>query len=358
MTMAPLDGIQILDFTELLPGPFLSQNLVEMGATVTKLERPGHGDNARVMAPGIFQAVNRGKQCISIDLKSAHGREQVEQWLQSTDVLLEAYRPGVMQRLGLDYASLRTRYPRLVYASLSGYGQSGTRSLWPGHDLNYAAASGALALSGRSDGRPEHAFGLPAADLCGSMYGLSAVLAALFQRSQTGQGQYLDIALADCLAHWMNPRLGSFAAQGLHTLEQQRQDVLDKPAYGVFRCKDGQEITICALENHFWQRLVDVLALHEWSGEEFMDYEHRAAHAAAIGQTIAQRVQMQDSAALHAALLAADIPVMRLVLPSDLLTDSAAAGRALHAFDGSGFVRFPVQLDGMSEVDLSPGTAP
>jgi len=161
--MAPLQGIRILDFTELLPGPFLSQNLLEMGATVIKVERPPHGDNARLMAPGVFQAANRGKKSIQIDLKSAQGLEQIEQLLLTADMVLEAYRPGVMKRLGLDYASLSIRFPKLIYASLSGYGQAGARALWPGHDLNYQAGSGALALSGLPDGRPEHVFGPPVA---------------------------------------------------------------------------------------------------------------------------------------------------------------------------------------------------
>ncbi|WP_228530071.1 CaiB/BaiF CoA transferase family protein [Diaphorobacter caeni] len=354
--MAPLNGIRILDFTELLPGPFLSQNLVELGAIVTKVERPPHGDNARLMAPGVFKAVNRGKDCVRIDLKSAEGREQVERMLGDADVLLEAYRPGVMKRLGLDYGTLSARFPRLIYASLSGYGQEGVRALWPGHDLNYQATSGALALSGLPEGRPEHVFGLPVADLCGSMYGLSAVLAALVQRGQTGRGQHLDIALADCLAHWMNPRLGSFEAQGLDALAEQRSDVLDKPAYGVFRCRDGQDITICALENHFWQRLVEVLSLDAVAGIEWMDYEHRAAKAASIRGLIAERVLQRDSAELHDALVAADVPVMRLVMPSDLLRASAMAGRSLQAHDGSDFVRFPVQLEGMGADRAASGT--
>lgn len=347
--MAPLQGIRVLDFTELVPGPFLTQNLVELGATVVKVERPPHGDNARAMAPGVFRAVNRGKLSVQIDLKSQPGREQVGQLLQSTDVVLEAYRPGVMKRLGLDYISLAQRYPTLIYASLSGYGQVGERALWPGHDLNYQAASGALALSGLPDGRPDHVFGLPVADLCGSMYGLSAVLAALFQRSQTGKGQYLDIALSDCLAHWMNPRLGSFSSHGLDTLEAQRRDVLDKPAYGVFRCKDDKEITICALENHFWQRLVQALSLQEFSDAAFMVYEHRVRHAGAIRKSIAQRVGMMDSAQLHGALVAADVPVMLLLLPSDLLHRSSVAASELTSQDGSDFLRFPVRLTGMSD---------
>lgn len=353
--MTPLQGIHVLDFTELLPGPFLSQNLVELGAHVTKIERPPHGDNARLMAPGVFHAANRGKDCIQVDLKSSQGHAQIKQLLETTDVLLEAYRPGVMKRLGLDYATLSARYPRLIYASISGYGQTGERALLPGHDLNYQAVSGALALSGLPDGRPEHVFGLPVADLCGAMYGFSAVLAALFQRVQSGKGQYLDIALADCLAHWMNPRLGAFQAQGLDALDQQRQDVLDKPAYGVFRCRDDQEITICALENHFWQRLVQCLELNTFTDAAFMDYEHRAKSASAICQAIAAQVQQRESNELHAALVAADVPAMLLVKPSDLLDTSLAAGRDLQARDGTSFLRFPVSLSGMSDVDAQSG---
>lgn len=347
--MAPLQGIRILDFTELLPGPFLSQNLVELGACVVKIERPPHGDNARLMAPGVFHAANRGKKCIQLNLKSAQGREQIQQLLENADVLIEAYRPGVMKRLGLDYKTLRIRYPWLIYASLSGYGQTGSRVSWPGHDLNYQAASGALALSGLPNDRPAHVFGLPAADLCGSMYGLSAILAALFQRTQSKKGQYLDIALADCLAHWMNPRLGSFQAQRLNSLDQQRKDVLDKPAYGVFRCRDDKDITICALENHFWQRLVEVLQLSDFSGVEFLDYEYRTMHAQSIRQAIAARVLVRDHDELHAALLAADIPSMPIIQPSELLKVSEKTERPLQALDKTQFVRFPIQLSGMSE---------
>jgi len=349
--MAPLQGIRILDFTELLPGPFLSQNLVELGACVVKIERPPHGDNARLMAPGVFHATNRGKKCIQLNLKSVQGREQIEQLLEHADVLIEAYRPGVMKRLGLDYATLSARHPRLIYASLSGYGQTGVRALWPGHDLNYQAASGVLALSGLPNGQPAHVFGLPVADLCGSIYGLSAILAALLQRMQSKKGQYLDIALADCLAHWMNPRLGSFQAQGLSSLDQQRKDALDKPAYGVFRCRDDKDITICALENHFWQRLVEVLQLSDFSGVEFLNYEHRATHAQAIRQAIAARILARDHDELHAALLAADVPSMPLTQPSELLKTSEITERPLQSLDKTQLVRFPVQLSGMAEFD-------
>ncbi|MFP5476993.1 MAG: CoA transferase, partial [Gammaproteobacteria bacterium] len=178
----PLAGITVLDFSELLPGPFFTQMLAEMGAEVIKVERPPHGDNARRLGPGGFEAVNRGKKSVLLDLKDEAGRARAHALLAGADVLVESYRPGVMTRLGLDHASLQAAHPRLVYVSLSGYGQDGPWAQLPGHDINYLAAAGVMALSGEPGGPPAPGFGLPAADLCGAMYALSATLAALLQR--------------------------------------------------------------------------------------------------------------------------------------------------------------------------------
>jgi crotonobetainyl-CoA:carnitine CoA-transferase CaiB-like acyl-CoA transferase len=175
----PLEGVRIVDFSELLPGPFMTQNLCELGAEVIKIERPPHGDSARRMAPGLFEAVNRGKQSRVLDLKQPAGRERAIALISQADILVETYRPGVMSRLGLGYEAMKVLNPRLIYASLTGYGQSGPMAALPGHDLNYLAVGGAIALSGHGASTPAHAFGLPAADLCGAMYGFSAILAAL-----------------------------------------------------------------------------------------------------------------------------------------------------------------------------------
>jgi crotonobetainyl-CoA:carnitine CoA-transferase CaiB-like acyl-CoA transferase len=248
----PLEGVRIVDFSELLPGPFMTQNLCELGAEVIKIERPPHGDSARRMAPGLFEAVNRGKQSRVLDLKQPAGRERAIALISQADILVETYRPGVMSRLGLGYEAMKVLNPRLIYASLTGYGQSGPMAALPGHDLNYLAVGGAIALSGHGASTPAHAFGLPAADLCGAMYGFSAILAALYQRASTGEGQYLDIAMLDCVAHWLNVRVGHFHHAGIDSLESQRRDVLIKPAYGVFETADARHLTICALEDHFW----------------------------------------------------------------------------------------------------------
>lgn len=352
--MSPLQDITVIDFTELLPGPFLTQSLAEFGAKVIKIERPPHGDNARRMAPGVFNAVNRGKWSLQADLKSAPERARVLELIKTADVVVESYRPGVMKRLGLDYETVRALNPGVVYASLTGYGQEGRRALLPGHDLNYQAASGVLALSGLPDGRPEHVFGLPVADLCGALYGLSSLVTALFQRERTGMGQHLDVAVTDCLTHWINPRIGAFQAHGISDLPAQRQDALNKPAYGVFRTADDRDITICALENHFWKSLTQVLDLAPFGTEAYLEYEARAERASEIRQLMASRVAAWNCADLKQALLAADVPVLVVESPAEMLESAAVAERGLRTEGSDGpLIRFPVRLSGMEAVQLS-----
>ena len=337
----PLTGIRVVDFSELLPGPFLTQSLVELGAEVIKIERPPHGDGTRRLAPGTFAAVNRGKRSILADLKQPGERERVLALIGTADILVEAYRPGVMARLGLGYAALAAAMPRLIYASLTGYGQTGPMADLPGHDVNYLATGGAIALSGVPGSDPAHAFGLPAADLLAANYALSAILAALVQRAASGPGQHLDIAMADCVAHWLNPRLGSFADNGLTTLTAQREDTLVKPGYGVFRCRDGIMLSVGALEDHFWARLCGVLdmgALASLTG-----FAMRSAAAGAINAGLAAALANLDAEEAEARLRAADVPVARVIAPTDLAAHPHFVARGL--FTG-GLARFPVTLAG------------
>ncbi|HKX95392.1 MAG TPA: CoA transferase [Methylibium sp.] len=355
---APLAGITVLDFSELLPGPFFTQNLAEMGARVIKIERPPGGDNARRMGPGGFEAVNRGKLSLLADLKDEAQRARVHELVAQADVLVESYRPGVMARLGLDYASLRERFPRLVYVSLSGYGQEGPWARLPGHDINYLAAAGALAVSGEPGGPPAQNFGLPAADLCGSMYALSSTLAALLQRERTGSGQHLDVALADCVLHWMNPRLGAYRADGAGSLERQRASTQLKPAYGSFRCRDGQHLSVAALEDHFWARLCGVLDMGEFADEAYCTLGARKKQAQAINDRIAQQLAGLDSAEAFETMARNDLPVAPVVAPSELaaLPQFAQRGR-VSGTEALSLVRFPVPLAGVdpSAIGDAPG---
>ena len=344
--MPPLDGIVVADFSELLPGPFLTQGLAELGAEVVKIERPPDGDATRRLAPGVFRAVNRGKSSVLVDLKDPAQAERAREVVARADIVVEAYRPGVMARLGLDYPTLALAMPRLIYVSLTGYGQTGPMALLPGHDVNYLATGGAIALSGRLGEPPAHAFGLPAADLCAATYALAAVLAALVQRGRTGIGQHIDVAMADCVAHWMNPRLAQFEDAGLSTLAAQREDTLVKPGYGAFACADGATVTIGALEDHFWQRLCGVLDLAPFDGAAFAGFAQRVASAAAINAHLAEKVGRTNGADLVDLLRSVDVPVAEVVAPGDLPGHPQFAERGL--YDG-GLARFPVRLAGMAE---------
>jgi crotonobetainyl-CoA:carnitine CoA-transferase CaiB-like acyl-CoA transferase len=354
---APLAGIKVIDFSELLPGPFFTQSLVELGATVIKIERPPFGDNVRQMGPGVFNSVNRGKQSLVIDLKDESNRERVLSLIGTADVLVESYRPGVMARLGMDYTSLKDRYPKLIYVSLTGYGQSGPWSNLPGHDINYLAAAGVLALSGEVDGDPAQSYGLPVADLCGAMYALSSTTAALFQRHTSGVGQYLDVALADCALHWLNPRIGSFIETKATNLGEQREAALVKPAYGVFACSDDQFISIAALEDQFWLRLCKALGMHPYEGESYLRLKDRKPAAREINLRLAEIVASKKSADLFDLLKLHDVPVAPIVEPSNVqFLPQFAERKKFNQNQILPFVHYPVSLSGMKSGDI--GDAP
>jgi crotonobetainyl-CoA:carnitine CoA-transferase CaiB-like acyl-CoA transferase len=346
---APLAGVRVIDFSELLPGPFLTQSLAELGADVIKIERPPRGDNARALSPGLFGAVNRDKRCWMVDLKQAPARAALLERIDRADVLVESFRPGVMTRLGLGPADVHRRNPRLVYVSLSGYGADGEWADRPGHDINYVAGAGIVGLSGALGAEPAQTFGAPVADLAGATYALAALNAALLQRERTGRGQHLDVSLTDCMAHWMNVRRAVFHHAGTATLDAQRALVLRRPAYGVFRCADGLHLTLAAIEQHFWLALLRVLDLGDDAPERWSDYARRRADAEEINGRIAAALGKLDrSVAMHR-LVAADVPAMEVFAPDDL--PSIPHFRARGLFDDlvePALARFPVALDGMA----------
>ncbi|GAA5233063.1 CoA transferase [Verticiella sediminum] len=344
---APLDGLVVLDFSELLPGPFFTQNLADLGATVIRVERPPHGDNLRRMAPHLYAAVNRGKQSFLVDLREPGQRARVMDWVGRADVLVESYRPGVMAKYGLDPASLRERHPRLVYVSLSGYGHDGPDAALPGHDANYLAAAGVLALAGTPDGPPINGAGVPVADLAGATYATAALMTALYQRERTGRGQHLDVALTDGPLHWMNPRLAALRVEPGGGDTQAKRQRMGRAAYGVFACRDGY-ITIGALEDHFWRRLAASLDLGEYGGEAYARAPARQARAQAINARLAQACAAWDTDALMAHLTRADVPAMPVRDPATLHEVPHFVARGMYADTEAGpMCRFPVRIDGM-----------
>ena len=258
---APLAGVRVLDFTRLLPGPACTLYLADLGADVVKIEDTGAGDYARALGadgstPSVFyRSVNRGKRSLAIDLKSVRGHECVHVLAARADIVVESFRPGVMAAFGLDHATLRAHHPRLVYASISGYGQAGPRAAMAGHDVNYLGYAGVLDQTGVAGGAPALS-NLQIADLLGGAASAAVpVLAALAGAARHGRGAYIDVAMSDAVLAHQHFALQALARHG-RTLPR-GSDLLTGgvPAYGVYSTADGRHVAVGALEGKFWRTL-------------------------------------------------------------------------------------------------------
>ncbi|OWU86646.1 hypothetical protein ATO6_07675 [Oceanicola sp. 22II-s10i] len=351
MTEAPLTGLKVLDFSELLPGPFMSQALAEMGASVTKVERRPAGDALRHALPGLFLLVNRGKGSVALNLKDDADRAQALEMLRDADVMIDGFRPGVMDRLGVGYEAAKAVNPRIIYIGMYGYGATGPMAKAPGHDLNYLALSGVTALCGRPGGAPEHTFGLPVADLGGALYGLSAVLAAVIQRDRTGEGQFIDLSMTDCLAHWVNARRAVYTQDGAEDLETQRRIALVRPAYGVFATSDGA-VSVAALEGHFWGSVVKALDMGPFADPKYQDTAARRAEAEAINARLAEQIAPMTRDQAMALFDAHDVPASPVLTPAEAVASEHFAARGLMQDSVAGPITpFPVRLKGMGPYD-------
>ena len=258
MTMgeAPLRGVRVLDLTRLVPGPVCTMHLADLGADVVKIEDTGAGDYA---PPALRAIVNRNKRGLQLDLKQPEGADAFLQLARGADVLVEGFRPGAMERLGLGYAAVAAVNPRIVYCSLTGYGQTGPYRDRPGHDLNYCGHAGVADQIG-VDADTLALSNLPIADLMGgALTAAMGILAALFDAARTGRGRHLDIAMAEsALAHAVMP-LATLAAHG--STRRAGGDTLTGglACYALYRTADGRFLAVGALERKFWDGLCDVI---------------------------------------------------------------------------------------------------
>jgi alpha-methylacyl-CoA racemase len=257
MLASPLAGIRVLDLSRLLPGPYCTLLLADLGAEVIKIETPLVGDYARTVADfgglAMFEAVNRSKKSVAINYRNPRGKEIVLQLTQTSDVMIETFRPGAVKRWGIDYEAVTQVNPHIVYCSLSGYGQAGPYAHRAGHDLNYLAIGGLLALNGTADG-PPIAPGVQIADLSGGMLAAIAILATLEGRHSTGRGAFLDVAMIDAVASWAAPMAGVIQATSANGQDPRGRMPLSGglPCYNVYETADGKFISLGALEPHFW----------------------------------------------------------------------------------------------------------
>ena len=262
MSTPPLDGLKVLDLSRLLPGGFCSLLLADFGADVIKVEDTDLGDYARWAPPyyegcdetargAFFLALNRGKRSIRVNLKSGSGRDVLIALARDADVLLESFRPGVLDRLGVGYERLRSANPGLVYCAITGYGQDGPGRDRPGHDLNYLALNGLLALSGEADGPPRQSAGQIADLGGGALMAVVGIMSALRERERSGEGQFVDISMFDGSLSW----LSHVAAAAFATGAAPRRGELPLGGgficYRPYRCADGY-VALGALEPQFW----------------------------------------------------------------------------------------------------------
>jgi crotonobetainyl-CoA:carnitine CoA-transferase CaiB-like acyl-CoA transferase len=255
---APLAGVRVLDLSRLLPGPFLTMILADLGADVVKVEDPRVGDYMRAIPPategisGRFLAVNRHKRSLALDLKDEAARAAFLRMVERADVVVESFRPGVMDRLGVGWEALRARNPRIILCSISGYGQDGPYRERAGHDLNYIGLAGVLAMGGDRGGTPALP-GVQIADMAGGgLWGATGVLAALFGRERTGEGAHLDISMTEGALALLCAEVGNLDAGAAPPTRGQTSLTGGLACYGVYRTADDRYMSVGALEPKFW----------------------------------------------------------------------------------------------------------
>jgi crotonobetainyl-CoA:carnitine CoA-transferase CaiB-like acyl-CoA transferase len=329
---APLAGVRVVDFSMFVPGPFASAIFADLGAEVIKVEAP-KGDPGRAYIPVQFATENRNKRAIALDLKNPASARVVERLAQKADVVLEGFRPGVASRLKIDFDTLKKYNPKLVYCSISGYGQTGPWRERPGHDVNYMAAAGGLAYPGQWLGAPARS-SLPVADMAGGSFAAIAVLSALFQRNETGKGAYLDLSLFEA---------GFFWAAMRHSLDPKvdpRAHIF--PVNDVFETADGKRLTLGILEEHFWENFRRIAPGFE--DERFSSDSKRRANGDLLSSLLKETFLKKSAAEWIELLEANDIPVDLCVTPAE----AAVSNRQLAERKATerGFATFPVFAGG------------
>lgn len=326
----PLDGILVLDFTTLLPGPLATLMLAEAGAEVIKIERAGAGDDMRHWPPrwgtdnAGFALLNRGKQSVALDLKRAEDRGRLAPLLARADVLVEQFRPGVMDRLGLGPEALAAINPRLVYCSITGYGQTGPRRDEAGHDLNYIAAAGLLSLGHGPATAPviPHA---QLADIAGGSYpAMINILLALRERDRTGKGTRIDIAMAECVLPFTWWALAEMQVTGRVAGNNDSLLTGASPRYRLYPTADGRLVAAAPIEQKFWESFTSAIGLEP-------DLRDDSRDPAATTRRVAEIVAAKTSDHWRPILAAADCCATIMATLDEAFADPHFAARGAFA---------------------------
>jgi crotonobetainyl-CoA:carnitine CoA-transferase CaiB-like acyl-CoA transferase len=345
-TTPPLDGITVLEVGAFMAAPFATMQLADLGATVLKIEQPGSGDPVRGTGPFVdghsspFARLNRNKRSVALDLKSDAGRDALLRLAASADVLVENLRPGAMRKLGLDYESVRSVAPRLVYASASGWGQDGPLAALPGLDIMAQARSGLMSITGTPDGEPTK-IGVPICDLVCALYVALAVTAALRERDRTGLGQYIDVSLLEAGVSFAVWEAGKYFATGEVGRPLGSAHQTSAP-YQAVRTADGF-VTLGAVTPKTWAALCEVLGLAVLRADpRYADASTRHAHREALIAQIEGVTRGWTSADLVRALDDAGVPCAPIADYAEVFTDEHLHQRG-YFWDGSHPVMGPVR---------------
>ena len=343
----PLAGIKVLDFSTLLPGPLATLILAEAGAEVIKIERPGRGDEMRSYEPKFgtdsvnFAMLNRGKKSLALDLKDAKVREQLLPLIKQADVVVEQFRPGVMDRLGLGYDALSAINPRIIYCAITGYGQTGPRAEVAAHDINYVAESGMLSLAAGEDGAPIVPPAL-IADIGGGTYpAVINILLALRARDASGRGCKLDIAMGDNLFTFLYWAMGNGLVAGEWPRPGGELVTGGSPRFFVYRTRDDKFIAAAPLEQKFWENFCDAIQLDA-------NFRDDAKDAAATKRAVAQRLREKTAAQWQAIFAGKDLCCCVVATMQEALNDAHFKARGLFnrtvMADGKSVTALPVPV--------------
>jgi crotonobetainyl-CoA:carnitine CoA-transferase CaiB-like acyl-CoA transferase len=330
----PLSGVTVVDFTRVLSGPYCTMLLADMGARVIKIEQPGRGDDTRAWGPpfvngesAYFLSINRNKESLTLDLKHPSARTVLDALLRQADVLVENFRPGTMERLDLGYDTVAAAFPRIVYCSVSGFGQTGPRSSEPGYDAVIQGEGGLMSITGAADG-PPFRLGVAIADIVSGMFAAQGIAMALLARVRTGRGQRVDVGMLDATAALLTYQAGIYFATGNTPGRMGNRHPTIVP-YEMFPAHDG-DFVVAVGNDEQWRRFCAVLAAPVLADDErFATNRARVANYAALRPLLVERLQSRTRDEWVAALKAAGVPCGSVREVSEVLQDPHLSAREM-----------------------------
>ena len=333
-TEGPLTGLTVIDLTRVLSGPYCTMMLADMGARVIKIEQPGKGDDTRGWGPpfqsgesSYFMSINRNKESLTLNLKHPDARGVLEGLLEKADVLVENFRPGTMERMGLGYPDLSPRWPGLVYCSVSGFGQTGPRRSEPGYDAVMQGEGGLMSITGPGDG-PAYRLGIAIADITSGMFAAYGVAMALLARHRTGKGQFVDIGMLDSVAALLTYQAGIYFATDTAPTRMGNRHPTIVP-YETLEAADG-EFVVAVGNEQLWQSFNTLLGLEELTDDpRFATNQDRVAHRDELRPILVERLQSKTAAEWTEVLKAAGIPCGAVRDLEQVFTDPQILERAM-----------------------------